>query len=346
MGIQQQCAVTNCTTCPTKLNAYNPDCWACVEEKCNTAFRKCAGVNPYIPNPQPDSGTFYAIVICSSVGGLIIVAVIIGFIKYTRDRSKAQMTAEDLAKLAASNQAMSMKSMMFSQEGSPSTTNPSYNQHSSSRPGNSPMSLNGGMGMGMSGSAVYNNAPKSPYGSPMSGQYPVSGQFPMSGQYPVSGQYAAQQQQPMMMMPGGGAMGMGMGMGGGQELSSYQRQYQQQQAMLARGLDPTMSLPHTAPSARMSAMAANPASFMNRSLVRLVSKFDFVAERADELNTKAGDLLSGIEEADGWWLAKTDAGVIGLIPSNYVEMAARSANVAVGSGTKRIESQASAQPDF
>lgn len=103
------------------------------------------------------------------------------------------------------------------------------------------------------------------------------------------------------------------------QLTPYQMQYQAQQAAIAQG---HLSTGRLAPSARASQMAAaailSPPD-LKQTLTPLVATYDFVAERPDELNVTVGTKLFGIEQQDGWWLARTEKGVVGLIPANYTE---------------------------
>ncbi|KAH9260008.1 hypothetical protein BASA81_001780 [Batrachochytrium salamandrivorans] len=78
-----------------------------------------------------------------------------------------------------------------------------------------------------------------------------------------------------------------------------------------------------APSVRMTSMAsqAQHQPDMFKPTVPLIAAFDFVGERSDELSVTVGTRMFGIEQQDGWWLAKTENGVVGLIPVSYTEMA-------------------------
>ena len=44
-----------------------------------------------------------------------------------------------------------------------------------------------------------------------------------------------------------------------------------------------------------------------------VAIYDFIGERSDELNVTVGTRMTGIEEQDLWWLARTDAGIVGYV---------------------------------
>lgn len=76
-----------------------------------------------------------------------------------------------------------------------------------------------------------------------------------------------------------------------------------------------------APSVRMTSMAsqAQQAPDLFRPTVPLIAIYDFFGERDDELQAPVGTRLFGIEQQDGWWLAKMVNGVIGLIPVAYTE---------------------------
>jgi len=129
--------------------------------------------------------------------------------------------------------------------------------------------------------------------------------------------YQQQQQKPQSFQQ------MSPNMGGGAK-TPYQLQYEMQQQQLAQGFAPSRQSRLAPPSARLSALVAQarvasspPLSSKN---TRLIAIYDFVGERGDELTVSVGARMTGIEEQDMWWLAKTDAGVVGLIPSTYVEV--------------------------
>jgi hypothetical protein len=167
-------------------------------------------------------------------------------------------------------------------------------------------------------------------GSPFQGQGGGPGNMSRNPQYGYPGQSGGapggsygQQQQQQQQYPGGsyGKPGGSFENAPQQQLTPYQQQYEAQQRAIQMGQDPRVMSGNMAPSARMSAMAQqNPSTFENRQMIRLVALYAFVGERADELTVNAGDRLFGIEEQDSWWLAKTEKGIIGLIPSNYCEM--------------------------
>jgi len=153
--------------------------------------------------------------------------------------------------------------------------------------------------------------------TPMPNQMQVAASNPtynnMNGGYPspYSQSKYSSPPPPPMMSPGMAPPG--------QVLTPYQMEYQRQQVALAQGM-PIQSQKYKAPSARMSAMVAMP-PVVTTNAVRLVTKFDFVGENSDELTVSVGQRLMGLEEADEWWLAKVlDTGVIGLIPSVFVEV--------------------------
>lgn len=109
---------------------------------------------------------------------------------------------------------------------------------------------------------------------------------------------------------------------GDSQLSPYQRMYKAQQEALAKdGGNRTSQLPsRTVPSARVSQMASNAFNappIIPSNAIRLITTYDFDAEHSDELNVKAGTSLIGVDQKDGWWLAKTEDGVFGLIPVSY-----------------------------
>lgn len=91
-----------------------------------------------------------------------------------------------------------------------------------------------------------------------------------------------------------------------------------------------------APSVRMTSMAsqAQQAPNMFKPTVPLVAIYDFVGERGDELNVSVGTKMFGIEQQDGWWLAKTEDGIVGLIPVSYTEMDAEMPSPGGGGGNQ------------
>jgi len=99
----------------------------------------------------------------------------------------------------------------------------------------------------------------------------------------------------------------------------YPVKFQAQQQALALGADPRQS--SVARSDHMSRLASRAtASAMVSNLTRLVVAYDFVGERPDELTAVAGTKMFGIEKAEGWWLAQTGNGLVGLIPVSYTEV--------------------------
>ena len=91
-----------------------------------------------------------------------------------------------------------------------------------------------------------------------------------------------------------------------QPKTAYQQAFEKQQQQLANpNLNRSLSV--APPSARMSqlAAAARVGSGGPGRMTRLVAIYDFIGERADELNVVVGTKMTGIEEQDMWWLAST-----------------------------------------
>ncbi len=145
-----------------------------------------------------------------------------------------------------------------------------------------------------------------------------------------------QAQQYGVIPPATGASGPVSSIGGSSgSMTPYQQQYmmQQQQMMMQPGMMvPSMNLMAAAPpgmgpsfgvpSINVQQMANNQMSLSRSEIpvqaIQLVLKYDFVGERDDELTCKKDDIIYGVEENDGWWLAKSNEGKIGLVPSSYV----------------------------
>lgn len=54
---------------------------------------------------------------------------------------------------------------------------------------------------------------------------------------------------------------------------------------------------------------------------RVIARFDFTAEGADELSFRRGDVIEVVgHENDNWWHGRIPGGQSGLFPSNYVDV--------------------------